>query len=44
MELDVQKRTIHIRGDTPYEIGVALGRHIGPRLEKNIGYYLAKRC
>ncbi len=43
MKPDVRERIIHIRGNTPYEIGVAFGRHLGPRLEKNICDYLAKR-
>ena len=36
-------RLVRLAG-TPYEIGVAMGRHLGPRLERSIARYLAGRA
>ncbi|MCH8293771.1 hypothetical protein IH992_22035 [Candidatus Poribacteria bacterium] len=43
MVADFAERIVHIQGDAPYDIGVALGRHLKARLEHNIQRYITQR-
>lgn len=43
MAADFAKRIMRIQGNAPYDIGVALGRHLKVRLEHNIQRYITER-